>query len=160
MKLIIAFTLVLVLISCHDQNDCCGIASANIDISIVSENGTDLLDPENLNSFNENHIRIYHLTDGEFEEVNLPNLDYPMGFFIIDDMPDSVYRIRIFGDVFNESEVVTSLVKWSDSDTDTLKYKVYRSEGGSTVGITKVWFNNIEVWDESSQTERYFEIIK
>jgi len=51
-------------------------------------------------------------------------------------------------------------VKWKETDSDTLKYNIERRNNGSTVYISKVWFNDVEMWDESSNTERYFEIVK
>ncbi len=159
MKLsLILFYSALGLVACNDEQQAANVIDATIEISVKSKaDGSDLLDPANSNALDESQIRIYHFIDGAFVEVNEPLLDLPKGYLIY--KHERTHRITIGGEVFQESKM-TSLIKWNSTDTDTLRYEIKRYAHGATVVITNVTFNDLEVWDESSDKERYFEITK
>lgn len=147
------------LISCQEAGECCALLDIGIKIGVESASGEDLLNPANPNAFDIHSIKIYHMVDGSFETVRGPNLGNPRGFDLSSTM-DSSYYIRIDGDLNSQESIVTSLIAWNNLDTDTLKYEVNRGNDGSIKTISKVWYNDVEMWTSSSYTERYFMIKK
>ncbi len=146
-------------VACRDDQQDAVFLSADIDISVKSVEGIDLLNPLNPESFDEDQIIIYHLINGVFEEFYESNLDHPKGFSIFEH--NSQYRIRISSIPLGGIEEGTTLVEWNETDSDTLKYTIDRRNNGSYVSISKVWFNDKEVWDQQTDNdERHFEIVK
>ena len=49
-------------------------------------------------------------------------------------------------------------IQWNETDRDTIQCHIKRNEDGSLIFCTKVWYNDILVYDNNG--ERYFTIIK
>lgn len=145
------------LFSCKDDNESFIVDTA-LDISIKDNKGSDLLDPNNPNSLNENDIKIIYEIDGEQIEVNKPNLDVSRGFFI--HKVGSEYRIAIHLNTDKNTQYPVTYIKWNDTDTDTdtLKCEIERKNGNYEV-CKKVWLNGEVVWDDYG-IERFIEIVK
>ncbi|GAB3017305.1 hypothetical protein GCM10027051_22590 [Niabella terrae] len=117
----------------------------------------DLLNPQNQNAYDTSAIKTYYSKNGTFYEVFEGNLDRPRMFSIYKH-PDGRYRIGIGLNIEKTEEYPITLIKWSDTDTDTLKGAFYRTP--SSILVTKVWFNGELKWEHDSYKEPFFKIIK
>jgi len=154
MKYLIAMATVL-FSSCSSDDSDQFIVDTHIDVLIKDSNGNNLLDPENVNSYKEEQIKIFYLVNGQQSEVNNSNLDYPKGFFIYEH--ENEFRIRIFPNSDKNEETPVTYIMWNNTDIDTIKCSIERKSNSEI--CKKVWLNDNLVW-EAYETERFFEIIK
>lgn len=141
--------------------------STSVRISIVDEQGTDLLDPNTPNYYNCSNVKISHLLNGEIVEYHEGHLDYSEGYRIYnpedlgfnDTYLFCVLATSAYGSESKNTNPIT-YIKWNDTDTDTLQceYEITDYE----IFCTKVWYNGNEVWVSpgTNGEGRYFEIIK
>lgn len=154
---ILTLMLTVLLLGCNNSDDESQFSLGNvIELGVKDNNGVDLLNPNNPESFNESDIRLFYLINGNIEEVNNPTADSPRGFLIFEQNESN--RIRIFLNYSESEELPITYVQWDETDTDTLKCKIRRTS--SLVTAEKVWLNDELIWDESSNTEPYYEMIK
>lgn len=153
MKTVLYLLGIALLFSCQkDPNSCgCVIIDIGVDMSVVDKNGTDLLDPENSQSIDESKIKLFYPENGTLKEVFHPNADNPKDIMIYP-LEGANYRMRVF-----TTKPIT-YIQWNDADMDTLKCE-YAKTDNSTV-CTKVWFNDMPVYDNKNGTERYFQVVK
>ena len=155
--------MILFIISCSKPNNIKN-EMVNIDTSInliiKSNNGEDLLLTTTQNSLNTDNIKLFNLLNGQYIEVNNSNQDYPKNYFIFD-YTDSK-AIRIFPNDTNTEENPTTLIKWNNIDTDTIKCHFNRGSGndGSFVICDKVWFNGNLIFPNNQSIGRYLKIVK
>ena len=160
MKAVILASILLLsalFVACGKDDDCCTNVDTGIAISVKDEDGSDLLNPNNPNAFQEKDIEISHLVDGEKKEYFKPNRDTPKGFSIYQDSTIGSYIIQIVTDDDSSEDFPVTYVRWSADDTDTIRCEYQRTE--NSLVCTKVWFNNVVKW-EAYETGRYFEIVK
>ena len=157
-KTILTLTIMTLLLGCSKNSDDENQFSlgAVIELGIRNSAGVDLLNPNNQESFNESDIKLFYLINGNVEEVNNPTADLPRNFQIFEQ--NGSYRIGISLNYSESEELPITYVQWNETDTDTLKCKIRRTS--SLVTAEKVWLNDELIWDESSNNEPYFEIIK
>lgn len=157
MKYLTILILALILSSCSsdDEGGDQFVVATALDISVKDAQGNDLLDPDNVNSLNENQIKLLFEINGEQVEFYDANLTYPKGFFLF--QHENEYRLKVFPNTSaTEANPVTYII-WNEDDIDTIKSEVKRTNNSEE--ITKVWFNDDLIW-EGNESERYFEIIK
>jgi len=154
-SLFILLPIAFVLFSCHKKNDDKTIIDTSIAISLKDNNGNDLLNPNNPNSYNTNTIKILYEIDGTQIEFYDSKLDYPKGYYIY--KHENEYRIVIFPNDNDSQANPITYIKWNDIDTDTIKCKVDRKHNSEI--CTKVWYNGNLVWN-NYDTERFFTITK
>ena len=126
------------------------------EFSVTDNEGNDLLNPENPNSFNESDIKLFYLINGETVEFYDDNLDYPRNFLIYQNS-DS-YRIRVFLNYSETEELPETYIQWSKTDSDTIKSEINRSD--TYVKIQKVLLNDNIIWNSSDNSEPYYQIVK
>lgn len=148
------FSIFIIFISCSKENPTEMNIDTSIDISVKNSEGIDLLNPNNSNSFKEQSISIYYLTDGELTLYNEPNLDYPNGFFIF--QHENEYRLRLFPNTSSNESLPETVIKWNSSESDALKCNIEKTDNSEI--CTKVWLNDILVWENNS--DRYIQIVK
>ncbi|NOQ27890.1 MAG: hypothetical protein GQ564_21215 [Bacteroidales bacterium] len=136
-------------------------------ISIVDDQGTDLLDPNTPNYFNCSNAKISHLLNGEIIEYNEGHLDFGEGYRIYNSEVRASFDTYMFcvlatcayrSDSENTNPI--TYIKWNDTDTDTLQCEYHIEEYSIT--CTKVWFNGNEVWVSPGTNDegRQFQIVK
>ncbi|WP_086478479.1 MULTISPECIES: hypothetical protein [Arenibacter] len=159
MKYLISFLIIPLLYSCSsDDGKEQFVYDVSVEFSVKDSEGNDLLNPENSNSFDESEIKLFYLINGEVNEVYDGNMDHPRNFVINEYPPASEYRIGVFLNYSETEEQPTTYIKWNETDTDTLKCEVYRTN--SLTKITKLWLNDEQIWTSSDGTVPYFEILK
>ena len=135
-------------------------------ITMVNEDGVDLLDPQIESAYNSSKVKIFHLINNKkvFYYDNM--LNAPGGYKTYNpyERLDSSYyvfcllRTSTDGST-NEASQSTTYIEWNDNDTDTIKCQLYESDG--YLGCTKVWCNGKVVWEkEVDSGERTFNLIK
>ncbi|MDD3004442.1 hypothetical protein [Flavobacterium sp.] len=158
MKYISIIFVFIFIVSCSsDETKNAVLIATSIDVSITNEAGQDLLNSQNENSYNPQDIKIYYIDNFNAEILfDRPLWDYSKGFFIYE-RPNDKFAIRIFTNDIIESEIRTTLIKWNNTETDTIKCEIER-EGNYYTAVTKVWYNGILKYDGDGET--YFEIVK
>jgi hypothetical protein len=144
----------MMLFSCQKEKEAMNL-DAGIEITVFDNNGNDLLNPSNQNSFKEQNIKIYYLINGIVEEVYYPNYDNPRNFSIYE--RDGIYRMGLSPNANEKDEFPVTYIKWNETDTDTIKCSISRTE--SSVICTKVWYNETLMWDDYSSC-RCIQVVK
>ena len=155
MKYLIYFFMAPLFTSCSTNKSSQFIVDTDINISIKDSEGNDLLNPAYPDSYQKGNIKLFHIINGEQIEIFDANMNYPKGFFIY--KHENEYRIRVFPNTDKSEQQLITLIKWNETDTDTIRCNVERTSNSEI--CRKVWFNNEVVW-EAYETERFFEILK
>lgn len=146
------------MLSCNsdtNNNNSFEYLNRNIEFTISSTNGVDLLNPNNTNAYLEGNIKIFNLINENIVEAYNQNADNPRDFRIVspENSGDERYYIRVF--INNpKTENAITYIKWNETETDTIK-------SNSTVDgkiLTQAWYNNELIFDEN--TNNLPEIIK
>lgn len=123
-------------------------------ITVLDEQGNNLLDPKQASSYDPNKIRIYYERNGKMEEFFEANLDMPRNFRIDPPQFGNDYLMAIGLDAEK------TVIKWNETESDTL-YAEFRENKEEAIIVTKV-FHSGELKHDSktAKTRREFTIIK
>lgn len=157
MKSLVTIIIILVLSSCSSDDS---KEQFNLDVgfefSITDNEGNDLLNPDNSNSYNHSEIKLFYKKNGVYEEVFDENLDYSRNIKIYKHIDK--YRIGIVLNHSVEEVQPETVIRWNESESDTIKCEFYQTN--SLIRIDKVWLNNTLIWNSTNNSEPYFELIK
>ena len=117
-------------------------------IKLKNLSGDDLLNPNVNGTYNTSEIKIFYKKDGVFEEFYNPNLDFPRNFNIGINNNTGNYEMFISLNYYLNDQNPITLIKWNDTDTDTVKADYYPN--GKNNILQKVWYNNLLKLDYSS----------
>ncbi len=156
MKSLLYLIIILFLVNCKSDNENQSVdIDTGLSISIVNNEGIDLLNPNDSSSIKEKNIKLFYLINGEKEEFFDADLDSPKGFGIYKDV-DS-YKIDIMPYIGNSNQITTTFIELEKGVLDTIKCKIEKTE--NRVLCSKVWFNSELKW-EAYKTERFFTVVK
>lgn len=155
--LILAFALLF--LSCKEDDSAGVVIDTAIDVSVLSADGLDLLNPQTPNNLTENDIQLFKNEEGTSVPYTLEaNIDHPKGIFIFEDAPN--YRIRIFPSLTENEEFPVLYVQWGELGMDTLKLEVERKNSNSYQVVEKVWYNAEKVYDQNEKHEERHFVVK
>lgn len=154
-------TLVILAISfaaCSKNNDIVEQDSLDIifELSVYNSQNEDLLNISTPNHLNESEIKLFYEVNGEINEVHNSNLYNPKNFKIY--KHENEYRIKIYLNYTKTSDRPITYIQWNINDTDTIKTVFDRP--GNSVLKRRVWLNEIEVWNWTSNEIGYYKLIK
>lgn len=163
-NLIYHLLITITMLSCSSEDNNNGESSYalsnNLDFKVKSDDGTDLLNPNNSNAYLEENIKIYYVKEnGDIEEIYYSNLDLPRNFDIVspaDSGEEEEYYMRVFLNSYM-LENATTYIEWNETDTDTIKAN-YNSGNGYML-LSKAWYNNVLVFNRD-ETNNTIEITK
>ena len=154
------FFIIIIMSSCTNDNP--APTSTNLDNSVniylESSDGNNLLNKTNYNS---NNYKIYYKNGNEFIEQNNSNLDYPKNFSI--NLETNPINMKLFLNHLSTETNPITVVKWNDTDSDTLKTSFRRGfENNIDYEICeKIWLNDVLIWDiNNNQNGRQITITK
>ncbi|EKT4502358.1 hypothetical protein [Flavobacterium psychrophilum] len=160
MKNFIFLSIISIISSCTKDNP--EPTSRNLDNSVIiylnSSEGNNLLNTINYNS---NNYRIYYKNGNEYIEQNNSNLDYPKNFFI--NSETNPISMKLFLNHLSTETNPITVVKWNDTESDTLKTFFRRGTDNNTDYeiCEKIWLNDALIWDiNNNQNSRQITIIK
>lgn len=134
----------------------------SLELMVKDNNGKNLLDPANQNSFDKDEIKIFYLIDGKKFEFYAEHLDYSKGFKVIQNELTLEYYINIH--LYNDKneDISTTYIQWNENYTDTIKALFYYPPNSSSVLLRKIWYNDELKWDFESDnhTMPFFELVK
>lgn len=154
-NLIFLLLMITLLVSCNSNDANNGknfyALETGLDFRVVSPEGIDLLNPNNENSFLTETIKIYYLIDGDVQEIYNSNLSLPRNFKIVspEDSGIEEYYMSIFLNNSVPEDAIT-YVEWNETDTDTIRANF--NNGNNHSILTKAWYNEELVFDESINT--------
>lgn len=159
--LISCFLIAFVLFSCtkNPNKNCCTTYDAVVNLSVRDSSGQDLLNSSSDNQIDLENVKIFLALNGEtIEYTEQTNSDHPKGFIVYDHEDES--RMKIYNDFPQQADLdeVTYYIEWSEADRDTIISEMRRSENSTQ--CIKVWYNGVLKWNETSGTERYFQVVK
>ncbi len=156
----ITITITIFFTACKEDDPAGVIIDTTIDVSLLSTDGLDLLNPQTPNNLTEDDIQLFKDEDGASVKYSLEgNSDHPYGIFIFEDTP--YYRIRLFPRLQVRDEFSVMYVKWGELGMDTLKLEIVRKNNNTYQVAEKVWFNGEKVYDQNIKyEERHFVITK
>lgn len=157
MKYISIIFVFIFIVSCSsDETKNAVFISGGVEFNVLDIQGNDLLNPQIESNFNNTeNIKIYFVINGEAVLFDKPNLDLPKGYLIYKKENEDVYRMGLFVNL--EGNTTTTLIKWNNTETDTIKCEIER-KGNYYISVSKVWYNNVLKYDGDG--EIYFEIVK
>lgn len=157
MKCLLIVLVAFSIISCSSEDTKNAVfISGGVEFNVLDIQGNDLLNPQIESNFNNTeNIKIYFVINGEAVLFDKPNLDLPKGYLIYKKENEDVYRMGLFVNL--EGNTTTTLIKWNNTETDTIKCEIER-KGNYYISVSKVWYNNILKYDGDG--EIYFEIVK
>ncbi len=147
LNLILLALITVLTISCDevktggDDIDCCVYISASTRILYQNNKSENLLTLPN--GIKAADVKLYNVVNGKAEYVFNGMLDASTGVRQIKDQNGNDI-LDIMMNMAKEDFPVT-LIKLSETDTDTIKTEYYRSKG--TTVFTKVWYNGVLKWD-------------
>jgi len=160
MKKLILFLAIASLIACDKSDDLnpAVIVDRGFEFIVFDSQDVDLLDPATPNHISEDDIKLFYEIDGELTEVYDAHLDHPRHFMIFEH--ENEYRIRVF---LNDSDAIDepiTHIQWNEDDTDVVKASFKRPK--SNVIVTKVWLNDTQIWDLTTDTDdkKFYKLIK
>lgn len=150
--------LVMFLIISCSKNSESDYIDIGIHLKLQDRSGNDLLDPNTNNSYNRDNIKLFHLIDGVEQYYFCGNCDHPKGYYFF--KRDNRYVMSIYTnfEVQQDGTDPITYIQWNETDRDTVQCHIKRNEDGSYIFCTKVWYNDVLVYDNNG--ERYFTIIK
>lgn len=141
----ISFFILLVLSSCSD--DCCiNVPDNHYDVSIVDEEGNDLMDLSAPNYYNPENIRLFIVEGGNeilVKPIGGGNLDSPHGV-----MPFTIEGknyVRLFFGYQGKEDEFTGIVQWNESERDTMVHKF--NMPGESKHLKQILRNDEVLWD-------------
>lgn len=152
--------LLLILSNSCVKPGCCTFISTHFNFYVVDEQGNDLLDPESTSPINLQTIKVYYLLNGTKTEINRGNLDAPRMYSVSPPEGNrNKYNITLFLNDEDPANITTTYFEWDKDTTDVFKAEVSRKKNNSIV--TKVWLNDILVWDKSTADGKpLYELVK
>jgi len=130
-------------------------------ISFLTNDSVDLLDLSTSNYIKEENVDIYYIIDGKRKRVYNPNqTEIPEGFYLHRNGVNEIKYcyMRLYPYWPNDKSRATTIISIKGYNEDRLDYDFELIDGENK--CTKIYYNNELVWSNSSQTTRYFIIIK
>lgn len=150
--------LLLTVTACEKENIGYTIVDTDIDLSVVNQEGVDLLSN---GTIVESKVKTFHLIEGEFVEYFEDHLDAPRGLLFVEEEREGHHFIRLFpSDKMVDKKSVT-IIDWGleEYPQDTLVATFALSRNAKV--CTSVALNGEEVWNEKTHSQdRYFTIKK
>ena len=154
-KLLLGCILSITLFGCNKTGPGTNISN-EVRITVLNQDGEDLLDPDNPSAIDLDQVKVYYELNGVKTEINRGNLTYPKMFRIEEPGYNTdKYRVLLFMNIEDDSEITTTYFKWNSERTDVFKSLVERPKGsnGSVYG-KKTWFNDEVICDGSVDTSQ------
>lgn len=159
-KYIFLIAVLVFCISCSKKQVSEIFIDASVEIAYHDLNGTDLLDPNNENSFQQSNIDVYEIVNGVKTKVYESNLDYPEHFLLYKNDDKGTYFLRLFGQGTITNGVSTSFINFGNGTEDRIYFELDEMSTGS-IHCNKIWYNQTLVWDVSlAENGRYVYIVK
>ncbi len=162
--LIYSFIIALLFSSCDDNENeeqvLVSIGSAFL-MKIADNEGNDLLDPDNDNSFKIEDINNFYLIDGEKVRKFNEEMTYPKGLqlFYHGNYKRWVLLVSTNNYIDNDFKGISFLeFKNGSIDKIEVQYNDYKSNL-NIINIQKIWYNDELVWNDSPN-EQIIEIFK
>jgi len=159
MKNLLIILIATVLFACSKSNEMEDQYNLNVglEFSVLNSQNEDLLNPITPNHLDITKIKLFYVINGEKQEVNNPNMDYPRNFRIF--KHENEYRIAVFLNHTETSEKPITYIQWSDNDIDTIEVAIKRTQ--NSILQDEIWLNGIHVWERGDNTiDPYFVLIK
>ncbi|NOQ27457.1 MAG: hypothetical protein GQ564_19005 [Bacteroidales bacterium] len=168
-KILVLLFMILGLSCSEDEPITEGVfISLDVKISLTDQQGLDLLDPNNQNAINTDNIKIFHMIDGELKKFSKYLMDDSKCYRIYNPTELGFNENYVFNFAYtspsyytHEKEEPITYIQWNETDMDTVRCQ-YQYTSNSSI-CTKVWFNEIVVWDRDdseANSSRWFQIVK
>ena len=141
---ILALSIMLGMVSCNDNKDCCGIPPPTtvLIVAYVDSANNDLLNPNNEGSYAENEIMLFYEVDGEKQEPQTgADSTSNWGYIPITGQDFSRALTIQLNDASDKAERIT-YIQLSESDTDTVVHTVV---DGNDYHLKRLWYNGEEL---------------
>ena len=122
---------------------CCINIDVSIGITVKSQDSTDLLDPNNPNSYDFQRMRLFYRIGSRkvtaYRSLYPPESVMGSGYYLTMNVPTEVYDS-------DDPTMYPMYLRWDRYDEDTIKVKVQKI-GNAYISVSKIWFNGKDVWD-------------
>jgi hypothetical protein len=154
------FPLFTLISACQQKEYCCTNIDIDVDIFLKNKAGQNLFLPATPNAIDPNAIRLIYVVGGLEESFYAGHLDCPTNVCFDDDL--GMEHVAIFpNDIENELYPVT-FIRWTDTDTDTMRCHFIRKNQGSYLVCDSVWLNETLMFPDSALSGfgRAFNVVK
>ena len=156
-KLVLIVGLVL-FTGCSKKSNSKDNLDVYVDFKLISKSGVDLLDPNTHDSYNTSNIQLIYLIDGVEKLYYCGNCDNQKGYSFYKRNDTYVIRIAPNFSIQQDNSDPITYIQWNESDRDTLRCYINRTNHNSSIICTKVWYNGTVLYDGNG--ERFFTVIK
>lgn len=136
---LILFIVASLVVSCDWAPNCCTNVDIHVSMWIHNTTGKNLFDSATTGFFNADDIRLFTLKDGKTVEQYDPMRDMPRNFRIETNPGNGEKFITIFPELDGKATRISTLVKWSASDSDTFDFEIHFD--GNSATVVRVWYN-------------------
>lgn len=157
MKYLILIISIFLFLSCS-KNSGSDVVDVGIHLKLENSTGSDLLDPNEGNTYNTENIKLFYIQNGVEQLYLCGNCDHQKGYYFFERNNKFVISILPNIEVQQDGTDPVTYIQWNETDRDTIQCHINRNENGSVIVCTKVWYNDSLVYDNNG--ERYFTIIK
>ncbi len=162
MKTLILLLIMISFFSCKKDDEAVFDETA-FDISYIDQNGNDLLDTINPNSYKASDINIYYLLDGIKVKQYQENLEYPKFFYISNEIRENKHFMVLFPNRKNldENNRAITYINFGDNREDKVECEFQTYKNSSSIQVVKIWYNNVLTWQYiTGGSQKWIEIIK
>lgn len=154
MKKLVLFLALIPLFACSKTDEASPGYNLNsfFEFLVFNSQDVDMLDPATPDHYKAADIRLFYEDDG--------NMSSSRNFSIY--KHENEYRIKVFLNHSDASEKPITYIQWNnidtDPDTDTIEATFERTD--HYCEVSKVWLNELEIWDQTMVDHQYFKLIK
>jgi hypothetical protein len=154
------FPLLSLLFACQQKENCCTTIDVGVDIFLENTAGQNLLLNTTPNAINPAEIRLIYLLGDKEQVFYAGNLDCPTNVCFVDDT--GFERVSIFPNDTEAEPYPVTLIKWTASDTDTMRCHFIRKNNNSFVVCDSVWMNGTLMFPDFALPDfgRAFRMVK
>lgn len=122
-------------------------------ITLLDEQGNNLLNPNHERYFDPRHIKIFYDRNGRMEEFYEGHLDMPRNFRID---PPEFERDYVMALALDSEKTI---IRWNEHESDTIQAEIQKTDFPSVI-VTKIYFNGELKWEVADLIGREITVVK
>jgi len=160
-KIITILFLSMLLFNCSDDEshsyDFSGVPNYFYKFTVTGQSNQDMLNPQNVDGYNFDEMKLYYVKNGHPIEVYENNLTFPRNinlssFWFIEEGKENreVFYLTatLFG-VKGEAGIQTTIIEWNDKKKDSINLD-YKLDDSNSNYLSKIYVNNELYWEMES----------
>lgn len=147
-------------LACEQKENCCTTIDVGVSVFLENRAGQNLFLNTIPNAIDPAAIRLVYLVEGEEKIFFMGNLDCPTNVCYVSDIGSE--RVTISPNDTEREAYPITYIKWTISDTDTMRCHFVRRNNNSFINCDSVWMNGKLMFPDQALPDfgRAFKMIK